>query len=280
MYHGYMNYHKIYEDFIQSRKLMEKNLIVSEDYKERHHILPVCMGGQNNKSNLIYLSARDHYFAHCCLAKMYGGKMWSALWAMSSMTKREPSRKAFSKRKMYEICKREFAKNNSERLKKQWADGYKIVRGPWKHTEEHIHLLKERMKNFRHTEETIERMKNIKKKRKKKLLFINIETNEKFFGYPFEFQDYSGLSNSLVSCLVRGKINHAKKWVIEGTDTKTINGRLSTIYEFENIDGRKFKGTSFEFEKNDQSLTSCGVSRLLRGKLQSTRGWKVLKVVG
>jgi 5-methylcytosine-specific restriction endonuclease McrA len=33
-------------------------------YKEIHHILPKSLGGSNDKSNLVELTAREHYIVH------------------------------------------------------------------------------------------------------------------------------------------------------------------------------------------------------------------------
>ena len=38
--------------------------IPREEYKERHHIIPKCMGGNDDEDNLIDLSAREHFYAH------------------------------------------------------------------------------------------------------------------------------------------------------------------------------------------------------------------------
>lgn len=38
-------------------------------YAETHHILPKCMGGQDNNDNLVSLSAREHFIAHWLLSK-------------------------------------------------------------------------------------------------------------------------------------------------------------------------------------------------------------------
>lgn len=40
-------------------------------YTEIHHILPKCMGGTNNKNNLVVLSAKEHIIAHILLSEMY-----------------------------------------------------------------------------------------------------------------------------------------------------------------------------------------------------------------
>lgn len=56
-------------------------------YFERHHIIPKSMGGDNSKSNLVLLTAKEHYIAHLLLTKMvynnHVHKMTFALWRMS-----------------------------------------------------------------------------------------------------------------------------------------------------------------------------------------------------
>lgn len=43
---------------------------VIEGYVEKHHIVPKCLGGSNDKSNLVKLTAEEHYVAHQLLVKM------------------------------------------------------------------------------------------------------------------------------------------------------------------------------------------------------------------
>ena len=40
-------------------------------YKEKHHIIPRCQGGGNDKANLVELTAAEHYIAHLLLMRMY-----------------------------------------------------------------------------------------------------------------------------------------------------------------------------------------------------------------
>ena len=54
---------------------------------EVHHILPVSMGGTNDKDNLIQLTPRQHYIAHWMLWKAYGGKMAQAFYFMNNLNK-------------------------------------------------------------------------------------------------------------------------------------------------------------------------------------------------
>jgi hypothetical protein len=53
---------------------------------EKHHILPKSLGGTNHKSNLVNLPYRYHFICHKLLAKIYGGKMWFALWIFVKRT--------------------------------------------------------------------------------------------------------------------------------------------------------------------------------------------------
>ena len=61
-----MNYYKIYNSLIErskSRKL--------EGYSERHHIVPKCLGGTDDKENIVSLTAREHFIAHQLLVMIY-----------------------------------------------------------------------------------------------------------------------------------------------------------------------------------------------------------------
>jgi len=100
-----MNYKRVYGDFIKSRREIEKSLTC---YTERHHILPRCMGGGNEPENLIRLTAEDHYFAHLCLAQIYGGKLWFALRAMANLNV-SGGRDCIRHRPQYGYLKRKFA---------------------------------------------------------------------------------------------------------------------------------------------------------------------------
>lgn len=44
--------------------------VLDKEYSENHHIVPKCLGGENNKSNLVKLLAREHFICHLLLTKM------------------------------------------------------------------------------------------------------------------------------------------------------------------------------------------------------------------
>ena len=61
-----------YNEFIQNIIDTRGRFIPSHNenvYKERHHIIPRCLGGTNDKDNLIDLLAKEHFIAHKLLAE-------------------------------------------------------------------------------------------------------------------------------------------------------------------------------------------------------------------
>lgn len=63
-----MNYEKHYIMLINKHGSVSKP---KNGYYERHHILPKCMGGEDNYENLIYLNARCHLLSHWLLMKAF-----------------------------------------------------------------------------------------------------------------------------------------------------------------------------------------------------------------
>lgn len=57
-----------YEEFINNILDTRGRFACGEEYHERHHIVPKCMGGGNEEENLIDLFAREHFEAHRLLA--------------------------------------------------------------------------------------------------------------------------------------------------------------------------------------------------------------------
>ena len=53
-----------YKEFINNILETRGRFACGEEYHERHHIVPRCMGGTDGKDNLIDLFAREHFIAH------------------------------------------------------------------------------------------------------------------------------------------------------------------------------------------------------------------------
>ena len=108
-----MDYQKIYDDFIRDRRADESRLKDSDECMERHHIKPKSLGGDDSEENLICLNHRDHYFAHCCLAKIHGGVMWLALEMMSNWVSKTNGRSfAFTQSKLAAIARQKYWEEN------------------------------------------------------------------------------------------------------------------------------------------------------------------------
>nr|QMP83333.1 MAG: hypothetical protein [Caudoviricetes sp.] len=58
-------YKKIYFSIVENSKNK-----TYDGYTENHHIIPKCLGGSDDKENLIKLSAREHFICHLLLTKM------------------------------------------------------------------------------------------------------------------------------------------------------------------------------------------------------------------
>jgi hypothetical protein len=81
-----------YNKFINAiQNLGPRNLT----YCETHHIIPRCMGGTDDTSNLIELSFREHFLAHWMLYMAYpkNYKLANAFWFMCNIIEGTPARK-------------------------------------------------------------------------------------------------------------------------------------------------------------------------------------------
>ena len=145
---GYMNYIRIYDEFITDRFNKQPS---NHKYFERHHIVPKSLGGTNDKKNIIRLTASDHYFAHLCLAKIYGGNQWSSIICMTKMLiskNRSKETSLFAKRKMVSVAREKSAKHKSElykgKLTRSKRPVFKIMHTDGRFAEGSIIELKEK----------------------------------------------------------------------------------------------------------------------------------------
>jgi hypothetical protein len=79
-------------------------------YSEKHHIIPKSLGGSNSITNLIYLSARQHYIAHLLLVKMTKGlEKRSMTHAMIRFAGKNQRKGYKISSKLYEIIRNEYS---------------------------------------------------------------------------------------------------------------------------------------------------------------------------
>lgn len=267
-----MDYKKIYYDFISDR--LRKP--APAGYSELHHIFPRSLGGGDGQNNLIRLTARDHYFAHCCLAKIHGGEMWAALHLMAHTQKREHGASPFVMGRMFDVSRRKSAEVRRASMKEAWASGtFKRVRiyEPWSESRRRAHS--EKFKGRQHSPETILKFSASRQENAARFEFVNVESKEYFSGTAKQFQDFTGVSQSHTSQLVRGVCGAAKGWVLKGNESKRRGNRDQTVRVFEHKDGRRFVGTSYDF--NLAHINDSGMlSNCINGKngVKTARGWR------
>lgn len=123
-----MNYRHIYCKIISYAKSQNRHK-GDGNYYELHHILPKSLFPlwAKRKSNLVLLTAREHFFCHQLLEKIFpGGKMFLALWrlAIDGQNKCCSSREYERLKERYYMSD-EHKKNSINATKESWKDPIK-----------------------------------------------------------------------------------------------------------------------------------------------------------
>jgi hypothetical protein len=101
-------YHRWYSNIISNAKSLNRKK-KEGIYYERHHIIPRSMGGSNESSNLVLLTAKEHLICHLLLVKMTtGNHNYKMLAALNWLTNQ---RKITST--LYQLLKMSFARKLS-----------------------------------------------------------------------------------------------------------------------------------------------------------------------
>ena len=110
-----MNYQRIHDAIIdraRNRTLM--------GYREKHHVIPRCMGGVDTADNLVELTAREHFIIHKLLVEIYPDvvKLVYAYWMMSrNVSNSKYNREYRVSNRDYERAKTLFSEVSSIRQK-------------------------------------------------------------------------------------------------------------------------------------------------------------------
>lgn len=83
-----MNYEKLYVNLLIKHGTKEK----PTGYSERHHIIPISLGGSDGVDNLLYLSARAHLIVHWILFKIHKNEVMARAFYGMCDTYRRPER--------------------------------------------------------------------------------------------------------------------------------------------------------------------------------------------
>lgn len=110
-----MDYARIYNALI--KRSIGRTKLAKTDinyvYYERHHIIPKCLGGNDAKDNLVYLTAEEHWVAHLLLVKINPG-VSKLVWACQAMSMSGGNNKRMNN-KMFGWIRRQYSNAVSER---------------------------------------------------------------------------------------------------------------------------------------------------------------------
>lgn len=130
-----MNYLKHYNLLMETRKELKRDC-----YTEKHHIVPKCYGGTDEDSNLVDLTAREHFIAHWLLWRANRDKkssaMFNAMCRASKGQKRYKSSRGYQEAResqritkkgipLSEEHKAKIKANNARTGKPNWNSGKK-----------------------------------------------------------------------------------------------------------------------------------------------------------
>jgi hypothetical protein len=157
-----MNYQKIYNNLMYRE-------VTRTGYIEKHHILPRCLGGLDNKENLIELYPEEHYLAHLLLCKIYPGNQ-KLLYAALNMTSGSMINNGKRNNKAYGWLRRQYAEsmsgdNNPNRRNPNIQKEAAKKRVGQKRTEETRARMSAAQKGRTFTEETKKKMSEAVKNR-------------------------------------------------------------------------------------------------------------------
>lgn len=132
-----MDYKKHYDKLMEFRL----NNPPQNVYTELHHIIPKCMGGSDEKDNLVRLTAREHYLAHALLFKHYKTSKLAHAWFC--MLRFDRNQERFFTARQYEMARKAHSNTLKITMKGEGNSFYGKT-----HSEETKTLLSERNKEW------------------------------------------------------------------------------------------------------------------------------------
>lgn len=238
-----MNYQRIYNELIQ--RGVDRGTV--DGYSEKHHIIPRSLGGSDDKSNLVVLTAREHFIAHWLLYRIYKNTEYShgLSYAWEKMTLSNKSQCRMFSSRSFEYARITRAREQSKFMKGRTSgadnptynddvvrlyniDNGDVVEGTRLSIAEQVDLTNVDVCNLTYETTTTKHIKGwclweygtdeptIKRKRRSRGVPITIQhdtTGRVEHGSPNDLMDKLGLGHSFRN-LVCGRIKSYKKWRI------------------------------------------------------------------
>lgn len=101
-----MNYTKIYNTIIQNA--IDRDALAG--YYETHHVVPKCIGGTDDPSNLVKLTPEEHFLCHVLLVKIHPNHP-KLIYAVNQMCSGHHGKR--KSRKLYGWLRRRYAQQRS-----------------------------------------------------------------------------------------------------------------------------------------------------------------------
>lgn len=267
-----------YNEFIQNILNTRGRFACGDEYHERHHIVPRCCDGTNDKDNLIDLFPKEHFVAHKLLAEenpdnsgivfAYGCMAWAknSLQERYKITADE-----------YEAAKIKFSKLMSENAKARFAD-------PENNPMYDVHRFGQDNPMFgRHHSESSRKMIGEKSKER----FANPEDHPMYGTHPSDetiqkmkenHADFRGEKHPMYGKRhteeSRKKMSNSHK----GTQVGKDNGRSKAVAQYTLCGDfiNSFESTCIAFAETGVAQSS--ICRCVNGKLKSAGGfiWKYI----
>jgi len=139
-----MNYQKIYDNIVRRGQHR-----ILEGYSEKHHIVPRCLGGTDDVTNLVSLTPEEHYLCHLLLVKIHPNNIRLVKAAMFMVSANKDQQR---NNKVYGWLKRQYSEymqgpNNPSKLNGPWNKGVTGYKTNVIFSEDTIKQISERMKS-------------------------------------------------------------------------------------------------------------------------------------
>ena len=225
-----------------SAKLTTRKLAKSAlGYVENHHIIPSSLSGTNEKNNMVFLTAKEHFVCHHLLTKMCtsaedSSKMRFALHKMCTSSGNQNRIKITAR--LFEKIRKDFAIDMSNLLKGK-------TKGPL--SQEHRDRISKSSKGHKKSDETRNRMCGPKSARIKHLTKLNASKR----GIPLSEQRKENMRKPKKegTSLTLSKL---RKGFVSAYDLIDKKIKRVTIEEFENQRNIRYVGqrSKLRYEKN------------------------------
>lgn len=193
----------IYAEFIENILNTRGRFGCGEEYHERHHITPRCIGGTDNEENLIDLFAREHFEAHRLLAlENPNNKSLVYAWTMMSWIKTDSQIRYEVTPEEYEIARKKLSELSKSRKG--------VKRGPF--SEEHKRKISESNKGKIVSEETRQKLREANKNPSEELRKKMIENRRDMSGenHPMYGKKHTEEARQKMSEALKGRVSPMK----------------------------------------------------------------------